>query len=193
MTETTTPARRTRQAGGYQERTGHPSRQNAAQAARNWLQANGVAMPRGYGKDYKTFEEPGGTWAWEATAQPAQPALALVAAEPPPRPTQAANRRIRDELDACYNEGVGYAGSWSDAKVAESLDVPRAWVAELREALYGPDTNEEAARAAQEAAQRHAEAEAKITAAEAVATKLLEMAAEAEQLVNDMRAARLAA
>jgi ribosome-binding protein aMBF1 (putative translation factor) len=67
------------------------------------------------------------------------------AAEEPRQPTRDDNRRIREELDATYDEAAGrYRKSWTDQALAEKLKVPRAWVAGVREGFYGPDTNEAA-------------------------------------------------
>lgn len=45
------------------------------------------------------------------------------------------------------SEAVGYAGDWSDDKIATDMGVPRAWVASIRDETFGPDdTNEEKAK-----------------------------------------------
>jgi hypothetical protein len=61
------------------------------------------------------------------------PAPAMRAATPKDR------RRIQDALDDVYDIDLGgfKAGS-SDETVSRRLDVPRAWVGEVREMLYGP-------------------------------------------------------
>lgn len=74
----------------------------------------------------------------ETVDMPATPA-----AEAPRQPTREDRRKIVDHLDGCYNLDKGrYSGDWSDAKTAEELKVPRAWVSDLREQLYGPEGNE---------------------------------------------------
>jgi hypothetical protein len=40
------------------------------------------------------------------------------------------------------DEATGYLGNWTDGKVAADLGVPVQWVAEVREAEFGPATNE---------------------------------------------------
>jgi len=70
------------------------------------------------------------------------PAPPRPAAEPPPQATREDNRRIRDFLDGNFDDGAGrYCGDWTDAKAAERLRVPRAWVRAVRE-FYGDDRNE---------------------------------------------------
>ncbi|WDS38281.1 hypothetical protein TMCBR3_gp033c [Caulobacter phage TMCBR3] len=54
-------------------------------------------------------------------------------------------RTINAKLAEVHN-GEGYAEAWTDAKVAEALDVPRAWVTKIREEFHGPAVNEAAAR-----------------------------------------------
>lgn len=65
------------------------------------------------------------------------PRLSVV--EPPRKPTLDDRRLIRMKLDDVYlvDDGM-YSGSLSDAKIAKDLNVPVAWVAEVRE-LYGDD------------------------------------------------------
>lgn len=63
---------------------------------------------------------------------------APVKAEPPPQPKPADNRRIMAALDDAYDEKAGgYSRGESDDKVANSLNVPVAWVREVREKFYG--------------------------------------------------------
>ena len=83
-------------------------------------------------------------------------------AEPPPSPTLEANRSIRDYLDGHFDDTARrYCGDLTDETVAKRLGVPRAWVASIRTALFGPeDTNEAAARAKVDAAQLEATAAA---------------------------------
>jgi hypothetical protein len=75
-------------------------------------------------------------------------AAAIAAAAAPPRhATREDNRRILDALDQHYDVDAGmYRASHSDASVAAGLDMPRAWVAAMRDLSYGPDTNEAAAK-----------------------------------------------
>lgn len=58
-------------------------------------------------------------------------------------------RVIFEKLNDVYvNEKTGYAQTWTDKKVAEDLGVPRAWVATVREEMFGPAGNNEAIAAA---------------------------------------------
>lgn len=76
--------------------------------------------------------------------QPAKEKPAVV--EPPRQPNIEDKRRIREALFAHYNEEKGcYSKAHSDKSVAAALNVPFAWVAQVREALgFGPDKNEAA-------------------------------------------------
>ena len=68
-------------------------------------------------------------------------------------PTRDQKRTIMDFLNANYDEN-GWTGTWSDAKAAATLSVPRAWVQQIRSEFFGDaDVNEEQ-RAADKARQR---------------------------------------
>ena len=100
-------------------------------------------------------------------------------ADQPRQPTREQRRKINDALDAHYLPERGcYAKAFSDKALAETLNVPRAWVAEERDRLFGPDVNE--AQAAQTGALMALEARAQ--AAEDMAMKA---AAEAEAVKKD--------
>lgn len=80
-----------------------------------------------------------------------QPAVPKAPPKPsgagPRQATREDNRRILDALDQHYDVDAGmYRASHSDASVAAGLDMPRAWVAAMRDLSYGPDTNEAAAK-----------------------------------------------
>lgn len=64
---------------------------------------------------------------------------------PPSRPTRDKLLAIHEKLNVVYvTDGGGrYTGQWSDAKVAEDLDVPLAWVAEERFRVFGEGTDNE--------------------------------------------------
>lgn len=58
----------------------------------------------------------------------------------PRKPTRDQRRRVMEELDDKYPVAErGYKAGHSDESVAKHLNVPRAWVTELREQLYGPE------------------------------------------------------
>lgn len=107
-----------------------------------------------------------------------------VHAPAPREPALADNRRIRDALEAHYDEPHGrYHKAFSDTALAETLKVPRAWVAKVREAFYGPDVNE--------ASQiKRADIDAAIQAVDVGTARLLELAQEAEDIGLKLRAAR---
>jgi ribosome-binding protein aMBF1 (putative translation factor) len=68
-------------------------------------------------------------------------------AEPPREPTVAERRRIVDALDEHYNiDNALYRQSWSDTALAAKLNLPRAWVTDIRTLLFGKaDANENSA------------------------------------------------
>jgi len=106
--------------------------------------------------------------------------VVTVQAEPPRQPTQEDNRRIRDYLDGHFDDRNGrWTDDLSDAKAAERLKLPRAWVSRIRE-FYGPDTNEAAERVGEQAA-------ALADRAAALEATALELATRAETLGRDVR------
>lgn len=71
--------------------------------------------------------------------------------------TREQKREIMDFLNSHY-DGSAWAGSWSDAKAAEKLGVPRVWVQQIRVEFFGDaDTNAAAAEARREAAEIRAQ------------------------------------
>ncbi len=61
-----------------------------------------------------------------------------VRAEPPRLPSIDDRRIINIKLTECYADG-GYVSPWTDQRVADDLNVPRAWVSEVREFSFGPE------------------------------------------------------
>ncbi|WP_176086278.1 hypothetical protein [Martelella sp. HB161492] len=59
-------------------------------------------------------------------------------ADPPPAMDREDRRIITEKLDDVYGDR-GYQGSWTDTTLARDLNVPRAWVSEVREAFFGPE------------------------------------------------------
>lgn len=61
-------------------------------------------------------------------------------AVPQPKPMGRDDRRIIfEKLNEVYaDEKTGYGGDWTDKTVAEDLGVPMAWVAAIREEMFGP-------------------------------------------------------
>lgn len=65
-------------------------------------------------------------------------------ADPPKEMDKEDGRIIFAKLNDVYvGKEVGYSPGWTDKKVAEDLNVPRIWVAKVREEWFGPATNEE--------------------------------------------------
>jgi predicted nucleic-acid-binding Zn-ribbon protein len=97
--------------------------------------------------------------------------------------TREENRRIRDELDACYDESAGrYVASWTDQAVADKLKVPRAFVSGVREDFYGPEGNEAQAN-------RHQALEALTTELQGLIERGYALIADAEAKLADARKA----
>lgn len=65
------------------------------------------------------------------------PMTLQASADPPRIMTRDDRRIINDKLDGIYADG-SYSFPWTDAKVARDLGVPQAWVAEVRDAFFGP-------------------------------------------------------
>jgi len=66
-------------------------------------------------------------------AEPVAPALKL-----PPPLTEGLRRTIVAEIEAHWSDsGEGYAGDWTDRDVARDLDVPLAYVKNIREKVFG--------------------------------------------------------
>lgn len=65
-----------------------------------------------------------------------------------PRAMEVDDRRIIfAQLNDVYLDGTqGYSAGWSDKRVAEHLNVPRAWVATIREENFGPARDNEDVR-----------------------------------------------
>lgn len=72
----------------------------------------------------------------------------VVQVEPEHRePSREDKRIIIAELESVYvDEKTGYSGLWSDQRVAEKLCVPRKWVSDVREDLFGPEGSSEGAK-----------------------------------------------
>jgi hypothetical protein len=63
-----------------------------------------------------------------------------VAVVPMPRQMSRDDRRIIfEKLNEVYvDDKQGYAAPWTDEKVSVDLGVPRAWIAQVREEMFGP-------------------------------------------------------
>ena len=61
-------------------------------------------------------------------------------ADTPPAMEKEDRRIIFSEIDSHYlDETKGYSDGWTDARIATGLNVPLAWVREIREANFGPE------------------------------------------------------
>lgn len=76
-------------------------------------------------------------------------------AAPPPAMGRDEKRIINMKLHEVYvDERVGYDKGWTDARVSKELGVPRAWVTDVREDLFGPVREPEALAPLREAQTR---------------------------------------
>lgn len=97
-------------------------------------------------------------------------------AQTPRAPTREDRRKIVEELETFYDvDGQRYRAAHSDATMAAHLDMPRAWITEERERMYGPDVNEAADA-------RDAEIKTLIAQAKALEERGMALAADAELL-----------
>lgn len=63
----------------------------------------------------------------------------IVKPDPPRTMTREDRRIVFEKLNGVYlDEKRGYESGWSDQKVATDLGVPRAWVEQVREEMFGP-------------------------------------------------------
>lgn len=70
-----------------------------------------------------------------------------IRAEDPPQMTKEDRRIIFAKIDEKYiDETSGYSAEWSDEKIAKDLNVPRAWVSQIREENFGPEVGESIAK-----------------------------------------------
>lgn len=69
--------------------------------------------------------------------------LSNVKAEAPAVMTKEDRRIIFAKIDENYlDEMNGYSGGWTDEKIAKDLNIPRAWVFQIREDNFGPEIGE---------------------------------------------------
>lgn len=154
--------------------------------------------------DYWITQDGYNLWGWRTTnptpanqdqAEPAKMENEVGTVQPitnePRKPTRDENRRIMDTLEECYDaEKQRYKASFSDNALAARLDVPRAWVSVVREQFYGPETNEaEIEDRRRKLALLDAGVE-QATQALAKGTALLDVMAELETLVADLKRIR---
>lgn len=80
----------------------------------------------------------------DCTARLSKPVLKVVPMEAKPETPREMSREDRRiifaKVDELYlDDKTGYAAPWTDSAVARDLGVPRAWVAQVREELFGPE------------------------------------------------------
>lgn len=103
--------------------------------------------------------------------------------DPPRDPSVAQRRQILDKLEETYNvEEKAYKGDWTDQKIAQKLEMPRAWITSVRDQFFGPEDN-------MKGRQRYAELEAFLPKIKDVENRHFALATEAEQLYNAVRRA----
>lgn len=122
-----------------------------------------------------------------ASAQPLQDIAMTNAPQPAPM-TRDDKRIINIKLHEVYiSETEGYATPWTDKTVAESLGVPVAWVAEVRDELYGPAQDNSEIRELLEKVRRvHHDAAAKLDAASTMIADAKAILAKIKPLENEI-------
>jgi hypothetical protein len=119
------------------------------------------------------------------TPMPAQAHTTPTLADPPRTPTRDERMLIHDELTKAYDVvGQRYGGSDSDTTVAGRLNLPRAWVSDVRAMFFGDHDRNTAME------KRSKELDAAIDMANAATTHLMNLATEAEELHRKLIAAR---
>jgi hypothetical protein len=124
------------------------------------------------------WESRGGRWTCPpcvANRKKEKPVTLKVVSTAPRQPTVDDRRLIRMRVEEVYDTGTGiYSGEFSDAKVADELNVPVAWVSAIRE-LYGDDRCEARPLSRDDIAKAYADLKAE--------------SAKVEKLERDLRAA----
>lgn len=112
------------------------------------------------------------------------PVIPIHAKADDPKPMGRDDRRIIfEKLNEVYaDEKTGYSPGWTDSKVADDLGVPRAWVKQVRDEMFGPEGNEEIRRALTEAKELLVEAKKVGPATEQVLTSIRALLARAEKI-----------
>lgn len=120
----------------------------------------------------------------DVTPPAAKPTVA-----PPREPTRDERRIIFQKLNEVYvDEKSGYSESWTDAVVAKDLGVPRDWVRNLRDEMFGPEgANEEIRASIEEARKLLDEAKAiGVSAQEGIMAQLKALLHKAEKIEKTM-------
>lgn len=143
--------------------------------------------------DFVLFTEDDGTMGWKPLPKPATPPATpetlgehmtdTVTPAEKPGWTREQRRKARDALDVHYDdERLRYRGDWTDKSLADSINVPRALLAEVRDDYYGPDRNEAEAK-------RRANLTAALAEAEKTLERLMNTATDCETLINNLKKA----
>lgn len=105
-------------------------------------------------------------------------------------PTVQENKKIRDKLDEVYTgEDSGYAPGWTDTKVSDVLNCPRAWVVSIREMLYGKaTTNPEIERTIREASRINEATSECLRAFDVRRAELFDLLKASEVVLRDLEA-----
>lgn len=120
------------------------------------------------------------------STEPQTNVTALRAANPPREATREHRRLITLKLEEIYvGEGDGYASGWDDERVARDLNVPRAWVVEVREFAFGPAISQKAPAELLAAIEARGREVANLVAGQA---SILGRLARLEQQAADLRA-----
>lgn len=103
--------------------------------------------------------------------------------EPTQELTRENRRIILAKLEDIYvDEKTGYSPGWTDAKVANDLGVPRAWVKTLRADNFGPEGNEDIRNALADAKALLVETTAAINSARPMVAALNELTRKADKI-----------
>lgn len=115
-------------------------------AARQAFQGRGWSVGSGPRKDFcplhaapasrREKDMSGSILPQSSTPVPAMPPKA----DPPRQMTREDRQIIHAKLSDVYDKG-GYLTPWTDARVASDLGVPRAWVSEIRDLMFGPENS----------------------------------------------------
>lgn len=106
-----------------------------------------------------------------------------------PTPMSREDRRIVfEKLNEVYaDEKTGYSAGWTDAKVADDLGVPRAWVKQVRDEMFGPEgSNEQIRQAMAEARDILAESKKIGPMSEQILTSIRALLAKADKIERAM-------
>jgi hypothetical protein len=113
---------------------------------------------------------------------------APLAAIPPAEMSRDDRRVIFAKLSEVYvDDQTGYAAGWTDRRIADDLGAPIAWVAKVRDEMFGPaKDNEDVRKMLADAREAKAEAEAVIAATKKALGSIEAEAAGLKQKLRDV-------